>query len=111
MSTLSSASRTASESLSALLCTCTVAMPSSRAARMMRTAISPRLAMRSLRMVMNGLDASNVDLGNRLAGHHRVLVLRQEAHDLAGQAGLDLIERLHDLDQADRVVFHDGVAI
>src|SRR3979411_2503710 len=92
MSTHSSASRTASESLSALLWTCTVAMPSSRAARMMRTAISPRLAMRSLWMVMDGLKASNVDLGDWLTGHHGLLILGKEAHDLAGCACLHLVE-------------------
>src|SRR5258708_4217830 len=86
-------------------------MPSSRAARTMRTAISPRLAMRSLRMVMDGLAASNVDLGNRLTGHHGLLVLGEETYELAGQTRLHLGERLHDLDQADPVVLRDGVAV
>src|SRR5437762_12195306 len=85
-------------------------MPSSRAARTMRTAISPRLPMRSLR-IMDGWVASNVDLGDRLTGHHGVLVLGKEAHELAGQARLHLVERFHDLDQADRVVLRDGVAV
>src|SRR5882757_1286342 len=118
MSIASSARRTASESLSALLQTCTVAIPSSRAARLIRTAISPRLAMRSFLMVMNaGLGSnlgsnlgSHVDLGDRLAGHHGFLILRQEAHDLARRTGLHLIERFHHLDQADGVIFRDGVA-
>src|SRR5437667_10515075 len=86
-------------------------MPSSRAARTMRTAISPRLAMRSLRMVVDGLAASNVDLGDRLTGHHGLLVLGEETYKLAGKARLHLVERLHDLDQADRVVLCDGVTI
>src|SRR6266700_7377317 len=107
MSMHSSASRTASESLSALLCTCTVARPNSRAARMMRTAISPRLAMRSFWIVMDGSKASNVDLGDRLTGHHRFLILGEEAYDLAGRARLHLVERLHDFDEADRVVLRD----
>src|SRR5229473_2764506 len=111
ISTHSSASRTASESLSALLQTCTVARPNSRAARMMRTAISPRLAMRSLWIVMDGLPASNVYLGDRLTGHHCVLILDKEAHDFAGCSRLHLVERLHDFDEADRIVLRDRVAV
>src|SRR5262245_36433542 len=49
MHTDSSASRTCSESRSASLNTATVAMRSSRQARMTRSAISPRLAIRTLR--------------------------------------------------------------
>ena len=48
MQTLSSASRTCMASASAVECTATVAMPSSRHARWMRSAISPRLAIRIL---------------------------------------------------------------
>src|ERR1700737_3824615 len=77
----------------------------------MRTAISPRLAMRSLWIVMDGSKASNVDLGDRLTGHHGLLILGKEAHDLARCACLPLVERLHDLDQANRVVLRDRVAI
>ena len=46
MQTLSSARRTCIASASAVECTATVGMPSSRQARWMRSAISPRLAMR-----------------------------------------------------------------
>ena len=46
MHTLSSAKRTWSARLSTSECTATVAMPISRQARRMRSAISPRLAMR-----------------------------------------------------------------
>ena len=45
MQTASSAKRTCSESASAVEWTATVPMPSSRQARMTRSAISPRLAM------------------------------------------------------------------
>src|SRR3984893_6639359 len=76
----------------------------------MRTAISPRLAMRSLWIVMDSLKTSNVDLGDRLTGHHGLLILGKEAHDLAGCACLHLVERLHDLDQANGVVLRDRVA-
>src|SRR5260370_16904693 len=77
----------------------------------MRTAISPRLAMRSLWIVMDGLRASHVDLGDRLTGHHGLLILGKEAHDLARCACLHLVERLHDLDETNRVVMRDRVAI
>src|SRR5229473_2999750 len=77
----------------------------------MRTAISPRLAMRSLWIVMDGLKASNVDLGDWLTGHHGLLILGKEAHDLARCTCLHLVERLHDLDEANRIVLRDRVAI
>ena len=48
MHTLSSARRTCMASASAVECTATVAMPSSLHARWMRSAISPRLAIRTL---------------------------------------------------------------
>src|SRR5579885_1418391 len=48
MQTLSSASRTCMASASAVECTATVLIPSSLQARRMRSAISPRLAMRIL---------------------------------------------------------------
>src|SRR5882724_7292812 len=111
ISTHSSASRTASESLSALLWACTVARPNSRAARTTRTAISPRLAIRSLWIVMDGSKASNLDLSDRLAGHHRLFILGEEAYDLAGCARLHLVERLHDFDEADGVLLRDRVAV
>src|SRR5215207_9472232 len=59
MHTLSSASRTCMASASAVECTATVAMPSSFAARRMRSAISPRFAMRILsNMGAKGRDHS-----------------------------------------------------
>src|ERR671933_1094034 len=51
MHTSSSANRTCSDSRSASEYTATVSMPSSRQARMTRSAISPRLAMRTLRNI------------------------------------------------------------
>ena len=60
---------------------------------------------------MDGSNASNIDLGDRLTGHHGVLVLDKKAHDLAGQAGLHLVERLHDLDEANGVFLRDRVAV
>src|SRR5260370_4307604 len=77
----------------------------------MRTAISPRLAMRSLWIVMDCLQASHVDLCDRLTGHHGLLILGKEAQDLARCACLHLVERLHDLDETNRVVLRDRVAL
>src|ERR1700749_4506517 len=54
--TLSSAKRTCIASASAVECTATVGMPSSRQARWMRSAISPRLAIRILLNNASGLD-------------------------------------------------------
>src|SRR3984893_9614302 len=50
-------------------------------------------------------------LGDRLTGHHGLLILGKEAHDLARCACLHLVERLHDLDETNRVVLRDRVAI
>jgi len=36
-------------------------------------------------MVMDGLAASTVDLGNRLTGHHGLLVLGEETYELAAR--------------------------
>ena len=35
--------------------------------------------------------AADLDLGDRLAGHDRLLVLDEELHDLAGRFGLHLV--------------------
>src|SRR5882757_7230424 len=53
MQTLSSARRTCMASASAVECTATVAMPSSLHARKIRSAISPRLAMRILSNILS----------------------------------------------------------
>lgn len=78
------------------LCACTVRMPSKRAARMMRTAISPRLAMRREPIAI----ASDLDLGNDLTGHHRIGILEQKADGLSTFHRGNLMEALHDFDQA-----------
>src|SRR3954451_8807379 len=57
MQTLSSARRTCMASASAVECTATVAMPNSLQARKMRSAISPRLAIR----ILSNIAAPDVD--------------------------------------------------
>src|SRR5262245_24008346 len=86
-------------------------MPSLRAARKMRTAISPRLAMRSFLIAIEMRTASNVDFGDRLPGHNGLFVLSQEPQDLARGAGFHLVERFHHLNEADRVAVRDHVTV
>jgi hypothetical protein len=62
-------------------------------------------------MVMDGLKASNVNLGNRLASHDWLLVFSKEAHDFTRCARLHLVEGFHDLDQANRVILRDPISI
>src|SRR5580658_4873320 len=75
MQTLSSASRTCMASASAVECTATVAMPSSLHARRIRSAISPRLAIRILsNMSFQGRVANSewrlVKVKSLFATHH-----------------------------------------
>src|SRR3954447_7017572 len=93
MQTLSSASRTCMASASAVECTATVAMPSSLAARRIRSAISPRLAMRIL---------SNIrllDHQKRLTVFNRRAVFDKDRRDRARTRRDDFVEGLHGLDE------------
>src|SRR5262245_41699350 len=94
MQTDSSARRTCMASLSAVEWTATVWMPISRQARWMRSAISPRFAIRTLSNTGAGL----FDDHQRLAVLHRLGVLDQDARHRAGLGRLDRIEGLHRLD-------------
>src|SRR6185437_16028467 len=113
MAIASSARRTARLSRSASLNTATVFKPSSRAAWMMRTAISPRLAMSSLSNIGperdNGVSAG-LEQQQCLPGLDRRLVVDEEPDDLAAGVGIDLGELLHHLDQADDVALLHAVA-
>src|SRR6188768_1608534 len=100
-----SASRTCIASVSAVECTATVSMPISCAARWMRSAISPRLAIRSL------------VIGIVLADHHqrlveldRLRVLDQDLLHGAVRAGGDRVHHLHRLDDQQRLAGLDLVA-
>ena len=42
---------------------------------------------------------------------HQILVLDQESHDAPAGVAVDLVEALHDLDQADYVARLDDVAL
>src|SRR5579863_8254498 len=93
MQTLSSASRTCIASASAVECTATEWMPSSRQARWMRKAISPRLAMRIFWNNRSFQDQQD------FAVFYRCAVRDHDARDSAGLRCLDLVECLHRLDQ------------
>src|SRR6266481_318039 len=83
--------------------TTTVRMPISRQARCMRSAISPRLAIR----IFSNMLAENEQ---RLPVLHRLAVFHEHRLHHAGGVGLDLIHQLHRLDDANRLAFLDGLA-
>src|SRR5438105_15843741 len=97
MQTLSSASITYFASVSASECTATVLMPISRHARWMRSAISPRLAMRTFSNKGSGL----LDDHQRLAELDRRAVGDDDLDDAAGTRAADLVHHLHRLDDED----------
>src|SRR6185295_4337092 len=108
MQTDSSAKRTCSALASTVECTATVAMPSSRHARMTRSAISPRLAIRIFLNTAgfpSGPSSSSrrADAEERLAELHRLAVLRQDLDDPPRLVGLDLVHQLHRLDDAEHL--------
>src|SRR5690606_3623534 len=88
-----SASRTCIASASAVECTATVSMPISCAARWMRRAISPRLAIRMREMA---IGSGNHD--QRLVELDRLGVLYQDLLHRAGGGGGDRVHHLHRLD-------------
>src|SRR5262245_11764432 len=98
MQTLSSASRTCMASASAVEWTATVAMPSSLHARWMRSAISPRLAMRTLSNILFLFDDDE-----RFAELDGLTVLDENCGHLAGVRGRDLVHGLHGFDDEERV--------
>src|ERR1700680_1229343 len=99
MHTLSSASLTCMASASAVECTATVAMPSSLHARRMRSAISPRLAIR----ILSNISPASLDDQERLAVFHRLRVLDQNALDAAGPWRRDRVHGLHRLHYEERL--------
>src|SRR5829696_5987867 len=93
MQTVSSANRTCIASESAVECTATVLMPISWKARWIRSAISPRLAIRSFWIA---ISLSEDD--ERLVELHR-LTVRDD--DLLHGAGLGRDDRVHHLHRLD----------
>src|SRR6476619_6603158 len=87
-------------------------MPSSRQAWMIRSAISPRLAMRIfLNMTGPGPSAlRGPDGEERLAELDRLGVLGKNLDDHPVDVGLDLVHQLHRLDDADDLPLLDARA-
>src|SRR5215207_9907075 len=98
MHTVSSASSTCFRLRSAVECTATVLMPSSRHARRMRSAISPRLAMTTFSSIGGLLDHEQ-----RLAELDRIAVLDEHGNDATALVGFDLVHHLHGLDDAKHI--------
>src|SRR3954463_2111901 len=96
----SSANRTWSEWTSAVEWTATVLIPSSRAARMIRSAISPRLAMRILEDIRRARPSCGLEGEGGLAVLDGAAVLDQRLDQAARALGLDLVHQLHRLDDA-----------
>src|SRR5687767_4357301 len=109
MHTDSSAKRTCSAFASTVECTATVAMPSSRQARITRRAISPRLAIRTFLNTAGPGALRGLDAEERLTELHRLPVLREDLGDLPGDVRLDLVHQLHRLDDAEHLaLLHHG---
>src|SRR5256885_1591316 len=105
MHTDSSASITYLASASASEWTATVLMPISRQARWMRSAISPRFAIRIFSNTGRLLDDEE-----RLAVLHRLAVFHQDRLHTPGGVGLDLVQQLHGLDDAESLALRHRLA-
>src|SRR4051794_20710955 len=95
MQTATSALRTWMASRSASEWTATVRRPRVRQARWMRSAISPRLAMRTV------LNIGLIDPEKRLAGIDLVTGGDEHGPDGSSALGFHFVEDLHGLDDAD----------
>src|SRR5690348_9056912 len=82
----------------------TVRSPISLQAQMTRSAISPRLAMRTLRMA-DGPESEEL-----LSVFDRLAILHEALHDLAGTVALDLVHQLHGFDDTEHLSCLDVVA-
>src|SRR3954454_19414734 len=102
MHTASSASRTCIASASAVECAATVRMPISRQARWMRSAISPRLAIRTFSNIERLLDDHE-----DFAELDRLAVGDQDVLYCAGHGRLDRVHHLHRFDDEDGLPFVD----
>src|SRR6185436_15936454 len=102
MQMASSAKRTGRLYRSASEYTATVGIPSSLHAQIMRSAISPRLAMR---IFLKGADGKQ-----RLSILDGLAVRHQLAHDHFGDFGLNFVHQLHGLDDAENLTGLHGLA-
>src|SRR4051812_6421184 len=95
MQTVSSARRTCIASASAVECTATVLMPISWHARWMRSAISPRFAIRSFWIFIGPVSADDRE---RLIELDRLAVADEEFLDHSALGRGDRVHDLHRLD-------------
>src|SRR5882757_5650961 len=107
MHTLSSARRTCMASASAVECTATVGMPISLQARKTLSAISPRLAIKTLSNIAAGGLRTLFDDRQRLAELDRLAVADEDGGDHAGLRGGNVVHGLHGLDDQDGLTLGD----
>src|SRR5512146_1308504 len=86
----------------------TVLIPISRQLRMMRTAISPRLAISALWIIPS--PSVQLDVEQRLPVRHGLGVLDEDRRHRAADVGLDLVHDLHRLDDAQDLALRDARA-
>src|SRR5690349_22222123 len=106
MHTDSSAIATCLRLRSTVECTATVLMPRAWHARRMRSAISPRFAITTLLSMV----ASSADHEHGLVELDRLARFDQDGLHDAADVGLDRVEHLHRLDDAERVAGLDRLA-
>src|SRR5580658_8174984 len=104
MQTDSSAIRTCSASLSAVENTATVAMPSSRHARIIRIAIVPRFATSNfLNIDARSTRSDHFDDHQGLSVFYRIPVLREDSDHAPRGRRFNLVHHLHRFDNAQRL--------
>src|SRR3546814_371044 len=106
MHTDSSAIATCLRLRSTVECTATVRMPRAWHARRMRSAILPRLAITTL----SSIARASADHEQRLVELNRLAALALDREHGAGHVGLDRVEHLHRLDDAQRLAGLDCLA-
>src|SRR5690606_15519937 len=108
MHTVSSAMARCMSSRSAVECTATVFNPSSLHARMMRSAISPRLAMSTFCIAASGSGSGDAEQG--LIEFDRLAVVGRDSLDATARFGFDGVRPLHGFKDARYAAGLDGPA-
>src|SRR5216684_2887821 len=109
MHTVSSASRTFIACESAVEWTATVLIPISWQARLMRSAISPRLAISTFSNIAEAIRRS-LDQHQRGAVFYGLAILGKNAGNPSDPGGADLVHHLHRLDDQQRLALADRIA-
>src|SRR5438094_5386630 len=109
MHTVSSASRTFIACESAVECTATVLIPSSWQARLMRSAISPRLAISTFSN-MADRGCRSLDQHQGRAVFDRLGIIDEDPGQPPGARRANLVHHLHRLDDQQRLALADRVA-